>query len=329
MISLLKKFLFISTIFLWIPSVFLSCGKSPKKDGKVKELFSIVLKKGNVLSDTTIENVEYPSDFQYYDGKLYILSGDERKVVVYDLKDKRLKEFEQINNTLKILHERDAAMSDPTYIRIIDGFIIIDCNNKVFIFDKGGKLLKKLTFKSNIQFITAEGDNLYIWTFPKCIIVRLANKFQLEKINAIKELIYTPEDDMIADACDIYTDRKGFRIVKLGDSLVMKLVEAKQIKLDDYPEVKKENVSLNCVTPSYYVWYSWVIGPEFFIINRNNGATTKIPLSINITKGYLSEEEGGPSTGFKITNNGDDALYMMVMKRENKQKRIIIYELDL
>jgi len=325
----LKIILLICSLLMLIPTIILSNGKKQKKDSKVKELFSIVLKKNNALSDTTEDNVEYPSDIQYFDHKIYILSGHERKVVIYDLKSDNLTEFEGINKTLKSMYAHDNKSSEPEFIRILNKYIIIDCNDKVLIFDKDGELIKKLIFQHNIQYITAEGNKLYIWSYNEITKVNLDDKFQFEKIKTSIDLPYVADDDLVAFGGDLFDEFKGLIIVSSQDSATLKTIDTKQINYVEYPEIMKRNVSLNCVTPLYYVWYSWIIGPEFFIINKNSGATNKIPLPINITQDYLSEEEGGGSRGFKITNNADQFLYIMVMKRENRQKKIIVYELDL
>lgn len=297
--------------------------KSETKNLHLNLLFDIPLRKGSVLSDTSEENAEYPDDIQYANNKLYILSGNERKIITYDLLSKKLSELSKVNNRISTKSEKE----EPQFIRLAGNFIIVGFGSKVYVFNRSGELQKKISADESYRFLSSCKSNLLIWNSKNIQMVSLDQGFKVTNLTTPLKFTYF-DTYIVSNGCDIFSEKKACLTNVSSGNARIRVESIPDINYSQYPQLHPENTSLICVTPTYYIFYAWVDGRRLFLVNRQNKFQQSALLDLDIGNGALTWVTD-KSEGLRVACDGDNSLYMMVMKRDEAGKRILVYQLNL
>jgi hypothetical protein len=289
-------------------------------------LFTIPINQQSVLKVERENNAEFPEDIQFFEDKLYILSGEEKKVIVYNLFEKKVTDLEKISRRLQQENDEDTP-NRPIYLRIVDRHFVIAYDFKVLFFDMDGTFVKKIVLDNALHFITFRATFIFLWFDNNVSAIDLSNKYETNIIPLNDNKIdYTSffvsyQSEMVSEtqACNVNSSQGKFSIV---------LRKPNSIEFSKYPNLNLENSSVNCVTEKNYIWYPWPIGNQIFLIDKQFGTFHVVTFDENIAKGCLTYPEDR-SSGLRMINNGEANLYMMVMKKERGSKRIIVYDLSI
>jgi len=287
---------------------------------KLSLVFDLPIKKGSYLERQREDNADFPADFQVSDGKFYILSSEEKKIIGFDEQKKEFFSYEKIHRYL--LNEKENnAVSEPIFLRLTNNYIIVGYDFKLLVFSLSEELLFKTIFRTRLQYMTVYGDKLNLWFYDYALQINPGNKSDSQQV-------------MYGGKSIDFTGIKVHDKEKLSTGLSVYNIEGgtlneKKITYTPYhlfPGMKKESFSLNCITPLYYVWYPWTQGDKLVLINKETGSEKIIDLGFNLVKDNLSYLEDREE-GLKVTNDGD-RLYFMVMKNIDGQKTIRVYQMQ-
>ena len=300
-------------------------GNIEKSNVQLKQQLSLVfelpIKEGSLLSQKREDNWDYPKDFIEKDGKLFILSGEEKKIICFDTNLKQFIKYDKIN-TILLNEKENNSISVPLYIRITNDYIIVVYDFKLLVFSINQVLLYKIKYQTAINYLTVRGNSINIW----CKM--FVDQLNLEKMNYVEKMKiqfssskidYT--DIIVSDSDRIATQNKIFEID--GDNLVETPIKFKPY--DIFPLLNKESFSMNCISSQFYVWYPWKIGSKLVLINKKSGINKIIDFGTILTKNNLSYEEDKEG-GLKMTTNGIN-IYILIMTFEKGEKKLKVFNL--
>jgi hypothetical protein len=296
-----------------------------QKEKSLSILFEISLKKGGLLELTREDNYEYPVDFTSNSHQVAILSGVEKKVVIYDYDKKEFIDCSKINVELsKQFSNQNIVASTPLYIRFVEEFIAVIYLNKFMLFDRSFGFISSLNLDKQVSFSTVDGSKLLFWHKDAITVVdftiRENNTYVLENEFHNAGIFSGYGNTLIVNSYDNY-------FIYEFDYSIKRIIDKKSsFPFSKLPEVKKESVSLDCVTNSEYVWYLWQNQNEIVLEDRFNGVVSKVSLGLDITKDNLFYEEDIRS-GFRVSSFGN-TLFFMVMKNDNGIKKLKVYFLE-
>src|SRR6185437_7454389 len=250
----------------------LNRGKQSPEKAKLDMIFSFTIKQGNSLADTSDRNAEYPSDIQFFDDNLYILSGYEKKIITYNTIQKQFHGLDRINKVLSSKNEDGS----PIFIRVTPNCIVVGYDFKIYIFSQDGDLLKKISRKSHIEFLTVSDKNLFVWSRDAVNAISLTGDFQERLVKNVNEDI-DYDQYLLSDNCDMVSQKQICMIESPNDN--PKIVLKSQITDTSVDVESSELISAN---HKDNIWYDWKRGRQIALISRNDGSKKNIMINQNI-----------------------------------------------